>query len=184
MLINQRPVKQKFNTVANIANFNKKGDIQVDAFTRKKNFEKPSVDSQRGNIFHNDKNNKNKLKPTLYVNNSTRKSTYADLANVRPSFKKSNPVKYYSDFTIISALENASRNGKYHFDVNSINLLKDYVKNYDPSTDPDKTIDNIPENNEDIPKVVEYTPTDTPIPNIPIQLPDTETDTPIIPVPS
>ena len=161
MLKDQKPVIQKFNGTNSIIKFNKKNTPQVDGFIRKKSFDAPNVNSKRGDIFAQNKQTKNKLKPTLYVNNSTRKTTSADLANVRQSFRKSNPVRYYSDFTIISAIENAHKSGKYHFDVSNIERLKEYL-NYNDK-EPNKNVDNIP----DViptPKIIPYTPNDTPIP--------------------
>ena len=111
------------------------------------------------------------VKPTLYINNSTKSTTGADLANVRPSFRKSNPVRYYSDFTIISAIENAHRAGKFHLDVGSIDRLKEYLRYNDK--EPNKNIDNIPDITP-IPKIIPYTPSDAPIPSTkkPIEIPD------------
>lgn len=184
MLKDQKSVSQNFNCTSRIVNFNKRNNPQVDGFTRKKNFEAPSVVSKRGDIFKQAKNNKNALKPTLYINNSTKRSTGADLANTRPSFRKSNPVKYYSDFTIISAIENATRSGKYHLDVNSIDRLKDYLKNYDPSKDPDKVVDNIPDINP-TPKIVPYTPhIDIPVPTIAPPQEISDDDPPVLPTQS
>jgi hypothetical protein len=161
MLKDQRSVSQNFNSTSSIVNFNKRNNPQVDGFMRKKNFEAPPVVSKRGDIFGHNNQTKNALKPTLYINNSTRKTTGADLANVRPSFRKSNPVRYFSDFTIISAIENAHRAGKFHLDVSAIDRLKDYLRETDK--EPNKNIDNVP----DIiptPKIIPYTPNDAPVP--------------------
>jgi hypothetical protein len=183
MLKDQKPVSQNFNSTSSIVNFNKRNNPQTDGFIRKKNFEAPAVVSKRGDIFKQAKNNKNALKPTLYINNSTKKTTGADYANVRPSFRKSNPVKYYSDFTIISAIENATRSGKYHLDVNSIDRLKDYLRSYDPSKDPNKVVDEIPDI-DPTPKIIPYTPNDAPVPTTvpPMEIPDA--DPPVLPTQS
>ena len=180
MITNQKAVPQKFNSVSNVVSFNKKKSIKVDSFTRQKNFDKPRIDSSRGNIFKHQQQNDNVLQPSLFINNATRKSTSADLANVRPSFRKSNPVKYYSDFTIVSALENSTKNGKFHLDVNSIDRLKDYLRDYDPTKDPNKEIDNIPDITP-IPKIIPYTPDDDapPIDSPSNTMPDA--DPPILP---
>ena len=183
MLKDQKPVCQNFNSTSSIVNFNKRNNPQTNGFMRKKNFEAPAVVSKRGDVFKQAKNNKNALKPTLYINNSTKQTTAADYANVRPSFQKSNPVKYYSDFTIISAIENATRSGKYHLDVNSIDRLKDYLRSYDPSKDPNKVVDDIPDINS-TPKIIPYTPNDAPVPAIasPMEIPDA--DPPVLPTQS
>ena len=180
MLKDQIAVSQKFNSTDSIVNFNKRNNPQINGFVRKKNFDAPSVDSKRGNIFGHNNQTKNVLKPTLYINNSTRKTTGADLANVRPSFRKSNPVRYYSDFTIISALENAHRAGKFHLDVGSIDRLKDYLRDNDK--EPNKNIDNIPDITP-TPKIIPYNPSDSPMPAIkkPIEIPDS--DPGILPTP-
>ena len=173
MLKDQQAVSQTFNSTSSVVNFNKRNNPQIDGFMRKKNFETPAVDSKRGDIFDHSNETKNVLKPTLYVNNSTRKTTGDDLANVRPSFRKSNSVKYYSDFTIISAIENAHKSGKFHLDVGSIDRLKDYLRDNDK--EPDKNIDNIPDIIP-VPKIIEYTPSDAPIPTAkkPIEIPDSD----------
>ena len=180
MLKDQIAVSQKFNSTDSIVNFNKRNNPQINGFVRKKNFDAPSVDSKRGDIFGNNNQTKNVVKPTLYINNSTRKTTGADLANVRPSFRKSNPVRYYSDFTIISALENAHRAGKFHLDVGSIDRLKDYLRDNDK--EPNKNIDNIPDITP-TPKIIPYNPSDSPMPAIkkPIEIPDS--DPGILPTP-
>jgi hypothetical protein len=181
MLKDQQSVSQNFNSTSSIVNFNKKNNPQIDAFIRKKSFETPVVVSKRGDIFGQNNQTKNVLKPSLYVNNSTRKSTGADLANARPSFRKSNPVRYYSDFTIISAIENAHRSGKFHLDAGSIERLKDYLRENDK--EPNKNIDNVP----DIlptPKIIPYTP-DAPSPITPMQKPQEipDSDPGILPTP-
>ena len=180
MLKDQKSVSQKFNSTSSIATFNKRNSPQIDGFMRKKNFEAPPVVSKRGDIFGHNKQTKNVVKPTLYINNSTKKTTGADLANVRPSFRKSDPVRYYSDFTIISALENAHRAGKFHLDVGSIDRLKDYLR--DNEKEPNKNINKIPDI-KPIPKIIPYTPNDPPIPSAkkPIEIPNN--DPGILPTP-
>ena len=180
MLKDQIAVSQNFNSVSSIVSFNKRNNPQIDGFQRKKNFETPAVVEGRGDIFAHSNETKNVLKPTLYINNSTRKTTGADLANARPSFRKSNPVRYFSDFTIISAIENAHKSGKFHLDVGSIDRLKDYLRDNDK--EPDKNIDNIPDIIP-VPKIIEYTPSDAPMPSVkkPIEIPDSD---PVIPQPS
>ena len=180
MLKDQKSVSQKFNSTSSIATFNKRNSPQIDGFMRKKNFEAPPVVSKRGDIFGHNKQTKNVVKPTLYINNSTKKTTGADLANVRPSFRKSDPVRYYSDFTIISALENAHRAGKFHLDVGSIDRLKDYLR--DNEKEPNKNINKIPDITP-TPKIIPYTPNDAPIPSAkkPIEIPNS--DPGILPTP-
>lgn len=188
--MNQTPVKQNFNSVKSIVDFNKqKNNAQVDSFTRQKNASTPSVSSARGDILEYSANNKNALRPTVKVMNGTRESTSADLANVRKSFNKPNPVRYYADFTIISAIENATKSGKFHLDNNSVDILKKYLIETDPIKDvihketdikaPDEVV-----NKKDDPVIVEYNPVDNPIPVVPPQKVDNDSDTPTIPTTS